>query len=130
MFGGGLTSKRFMYCRKCNVKKYLRPLGEVMSKSAKRGRFQQDLVGAAITIRGRIGGRIEKSRDRDGKKMANGLPLGQISIWGQELGCPGSQHPDLGQDFVCPENLVEIPAMFCRLGHFGIQNIQMSFRHF
>ena len=38
-----------------------------MSQSAKRGRFQQDLVGAAITIQGRIGGRIEKSRDRDGE---------------------------------------------------------------
>ena len=27
-----------------------------------------------------------------------------------------SQHPDLGQNFVCPENLVELPATFCRLG--------------
>ena len=45
-----------------------------------------------------------------------GYPLDNIPTWGQELGCLESQHPDSGQDFVCPENLVELPATFCRLG--------------
>ena len=52
--------------------------------------------------------------------MENGLPLGQLSHLGAGIGLPWvSQHPDSGQDFVSPKNLVEIPATFCRLerGH-------------
>ena len=59
--------------------------------------FRRDLVRAAIM---RIGAEIgagsrnlRAEMEKDGK----------------------SQHPDSGQDFVCPENLVELPATFCRL---------------
>ena len=67
--------------------------------------------------RGRNRGRIEKSRGRDEEKMGNGLPLGQLSYLGTRIGLRRvSQHPGSGQNFVCPENLVELPATFCRLG--------------
>ena len=40
-----------------------------------------------------------------------------------------SQHPDSGQDFLCPENLVELPATFCRLGQGCISyNVGIQFR--
>ena len=61
-------------------------------------------------------GRIEKSRGRDEKKMGDGLPLGQLSQLGTRIGLHQvSQHPGSGQNFVCPKNLVELPATFCRL---------------
>ena len=68
--------------------------------------------------RGRNRGRIENSWGRDEKKMGNGLPLGQLSHLGTRIGLRRvSQHPGSGQNFVCPENLVELPATFCRLGY-------------
>ena len=67
--------------------------------------------------RGRNRGRIEKSWGKDEKKMGNGLPLGQLSHLGTKIGLRRvSQHPGSGQNFVCPKNLVELPATFCRLG--------------
>ena len=67
---------------------------------------------------GRNRGRIEKSRGRDEKKMGNGLPLGQLFHLGTRIGLRRvSQHPGSGQNLVCPENLVELPATFCRLVH-------------
>ena len=57
--------------------------------------------------------------------MGNGLPLGQLSHLGARIGLHRvSQHPDSGQDFVCPENLVELPATFCRLDYTPDINIQ------
>ena len=40
-----------------------------------------------------------------------GSPWDNYPIWEQELGCSGSQHPGSGQNFVCPKNLVELPAL-------------------
>ena len=64
----------------------------VRAQSEKRGRFRRDLVGAAITNRGRNRGRIEKSQGRDGKKMGNGqwaAPGTIIPFGGKNWAAPG-----------------------------------------
>ena len=44
--------------------------------------------------------------------MGNGLPLGQLSHLGTRIGLRRvSQHPGSGQNFVCPENLVELNSL-------------------
>ena len=67
---------------------------------------------------GQKSGQGQKSWGRDEKKDGNGLPLGQLYHLGTEIGLRQvSKHPDSGQDFVSPENLVELPATFCRLAN-------------
>ena len=71
---------------------------------------------------GQKSGQGQKSWGRDEKKDGNGLPLGQLYHLGTEIGLRQvSKHPDSGQDFVSPENLVELPATFSRLEHMYVQ---------